>query len=279
MKVTSIEIHPAGSSEIAVLSFRDPRRANRFNVKGIFGLDADEILPRYYGVSGTSNDKFYSLALMKRDITFQIELNPRFDGETYTDLRGILQKMISSSRTGLVEVQFKNGTFIEAAVSGFVSKFESPMMDKVPTVQITISCKDPMLKAPAPVEIDVESIIPWETIVADDLSTAPHGFSFQMLFSYPLDRFLMYDPDDSGWSFEITPVGGFLDNDLLIFSSELNNKKIQVLRGGVTIHLADVVRSGSIWPILFPGENKFSCENPSSLDWYLITHYPTYWGV
>ncbi len=55
MRVTSVELHPANSSDICVLSFRDPTHANPYNVKEIIGLDADEIVPRFMVVLGILN--------------------------------------------------------------------------------------------------------------------------------------------------------------------------------------------------------------------------------
>lgn len=159
MKLTSVEIHPENSSNILVLSFRDPRRNNPYNVKTIIGLDADQIVPRFYGVSGNSTSKFYELSLENREIIVSVELNPNFtDSESYSDLRDELYKMISSSRTGKVQLQFKNGVEVLAAISGFVSKLESPHFERTQTVQITIKCDEPMLKAVTPVVVAVGSI-------------------------------------------------------------------------------------------------------------------------
>lgn len=279
MKVTSVEIHPAGSSSIAVLSFRDPRRLNRFNVKGILGLDAEDITPRYYGVSGTSNNKFYSLSLEKREIAMQIELNPDYgSSQTYSDLRDILYKMISSSRTGIVELQFKNGTTVVAVVSGFVSKFENSLFDKNPGIQIKIACTEPMLKAPTRQNLNILVYNPASTNIVDNLSTAPHGFLFEIGFLSALPALLVAPPDNS-WSFSVEPPGGFIESDVVHFSSELNNKYLYVLRAGVIIQLAESISSGSVWPILFPGDNVFEFANDTVLVWEKISFYPTYWGV
>lgn len=279
MKITSVEFHPAGSSEIAVLSFRDPRRLGRFNVKGIVGLDADEIIPRYYGVSGASNKKYYTLSLEKREPVFQIELNPSFGtNETYSDLRDILYKMIASSRTGLIDIWFKNGSTVVATLSGFVSKFENSLFEKNPGISITISCSEPMLKAPTRDVIDPLTLNPESSNIIDTKSTAPHGFIFEIGFVTDLAG-LLVAPPDTEWSFGVNPVGGFLAGDILHFSSELNNKYLFVRRSGSDIYLADVIASGSMWPILFPGDNIFEFSNPESLAWEAVSFYPTYWGV
>jgi hypothetical protein len=277
MKLTSVEIHPANSTNIAILSFRDPTSANSYNVKGITGLDADEITPRYYGASGST--KFYNLSLGKKDIVFKIGLNPNFATETYSDLRDALYKMIASSRTGRVQVRFKNDTEVIAAVSGFISKFESPLFEKTQEILITVSCDDPMLRAITAISVPTLSLDPSNTVIWDEKSTAPHGFAFELLFTSPVASLLIEDPDDETWSFEVVPSGGFLADDVLFFSSEYNDKYLHLLRGIDIIYLADVITSGSIWPIIFPGENTFTLNNPSVLTWNSVSYYPAYWGV
>lgn len=280
MKLTTVEIHPENSSEVIILSFRDPKRTNSYNVKAIIGLDADEIVPRYYGKSGVSGKKFFNLTLEKRDITLRVELNPNFsEDESYSSLRDALFKVIASSRTGAIEIQFKNVDEVVAVTSGFIKKFEASQFTKNPEVQITVQCDDPMLRAPLAVSLDVEGLDPMQTLVIDSLSTAPHGFKFEIEFMDAATSFIIGDPFDADWSFRVIPTPGFVSGDQLYFSSEFNDKYLYVVRGVSTIHLADAVQPGSIWPILFPGENNLGIEGYSGLDWVSITHFPTYWGV
>lgn len=276
MKVTSVEIHPSGSTEIVILSFRDPRRLNPFNVKNIVGLDADEIVPRFYGVSGAN--KYYSLSIEKREPVFEIELNPSFDGQSYSDLRDQLYRAIASSRSGIVDIQFKNGTEVIAVLSGFVSKLENDLFNKNQNVKLTISTIEPVLKAPVRTSVDILTLDAASAHILDSKSTMPHGFIFELGFLGAQASLAITPPDDS-WAFTITPVGGFLLGDILHFSSELNNKYLRVRRAGVDIHLADVIGSNPIWPIMFPGDNVFEFSNPTNLVWEAAAFYPTYWGV
>ena len=54
MRVTNVELQADGSDYVKLLSFRDPRRLNSYNIVSIDGLDADAIVPRFYGVSRNS---------------------------------------------------------------------------------------------------------------------------------------------------------------------------------------------------------------------------------
>lgn len=280
MKLTDIEIHPANSSEVAVLSFRDPGRNNPYNVKGIVGLDADNIVHKFYGISEDSNSAFYSLSIEDRKIVMSIELNPNFGiGESYAQLRDNIYRLIQSSRTGVVQLQFLNETEIVAAISGFVEKVEAPQFEKTQEVRVTLNTGKDLLQALYPVNIDVTGLDPLLTTIVDDLSTAPHSFDFQMMFTDFVETFSITNPFDPQWIFAVSPVGGFGNGDVLNFSSDLKNKQLYIQRGPTVIPLADVIVPDSKWPIMFPGDNPFACENHTLMNWVSISYRPTYWGV
>lgn len=282
MKVTSIGVYASNPSNFFTLSFRDPTNQNPYVVKSITGLDADEITPKFYDGSGMNNDRYYDLSLTKRDIVIQISLNPMFTlNKSYSDLRDDLFKIISSSRTGAVQLQFNNGTTTVAVISGFVTKFEAPNFTKTPEVQITINCSDPMLKSLIEVNVNVASLNPQNTTLVDNESTSPHGFRFGVKFWETIIDFSIQDLDVPTWAFEVnltgTPQVEFGLGDELHFSSEFNNRYLYMVRDFDIIHLVDRIIPTSVWPVLFPGTNTFVCSD--NVNWDYITHYPTYWGV
>jgi len=280
MKLTSVEVHPDKSADIAVLGFRDPRNENSYNVKDIVGLAADDIVPQYYGSYG--NSKFYNLSLSSREIVVKVGLNPNFENdESYSSLRDGLYKMISSSRTGKVQLQFKNDTDIIAGISGYVSKFEALHFEKAPEVQFTIRCDDPMLKALAPYEINPDEFKTDNMKITDNKSTAPHGFDFELTFSAAVATLSLFDPNDPSWTFDVTPTvsaSGFQIGDVLYFSSDYT-RELYIERSTDIIYIAHGIVPGSMWPLLFPGENTFSFNVPTSVAFRKISYYPTYWGV
>lgn len=281
MKVTSVDIYIADSNLAASFSFRDPTSQNAYIAKEISGLDADEILPKFYGVDLGSR-KQYDLLLGKRDIVIKIGLNPDYSlGQTYPGLRDDLYKVISSSRTGLIEIQFKNGATVKAAISGFVTKFETLTFTKTPEIQMTVSCNDSMLRAVEGINVDIEDLDADEFVVTDTESTAPHGFSFGVIFTDTVDTFTVQDVEPANWMFEVgltgSPLEEFVDGDELHFSSEANSRYLYIVRDLEITHLIDRIFPTSVWPILFPGTNNFKFSGSLNLDY--ITYFPTYWGV
>lgn len=290
MKVTSVELHPQGSSAVHVLSFRDPTRQLPYNVREIGGLDADSLVPKFAGTATDGVTKFYELSLSSRDIPMKIELNPIFrDGKTYSDLRDDLYKCIASSRTGFVDIWFKNGEEVVAVLSGWVSKFESELFEKAPLVVMTIKTDDPILRSPTLVEVDVSGFVMGFDFVMEDFeSTAPHGFDavIQVVTAFPV--FTINDPNDGAPGFTVAPVGQFMPGDSIHISTDFKTRQIYVIRSGTAnpVYLADRVYSGSVWPMMFPGETalQFLPQDDvgiphGSVDLSSISYYPTYWGV
>ncbi len=88
MRVTNINIKAPNSNNVVNLSFRDPTSQNPYVAKTIVGLDADEITPKFYGISDLSNEKYYDLSLKNRDVIMKIGLNPNVTlGKSYSELR------------------------------------------------------------------------------------------------------------------------------------------------------------------------------------------------
>lgn len=281
MKVTSIEIRPDNSPEIIELSFRDPLRENSFNVKGITGLDADEITPRYVGMSTSSTSSLFEMALNKREIVLKIEINPQYaNKESFASLRDRLYRTVFTSRTGKVQLRFKNLSVYVAELSGFITKFEVAYFDQVPELQMTVKCDEPMLKGPTPIDVLVRDIDLAEFVIDDSISTAPHGFAFEIeLTDVLVDTIDISDPDDDSWKFIISPGWGWLAGDKVSFSTDFKNKQLFLIRSGVSYYLADIIAAGSAWPLIFPGANKFSFTNADVLQINSMSFYPAYWGV
>jgi hypothetical protein len=245
-------------------------------------LDADEIIPKFYGAGLATKAKFYDFGLKVRELVFNIVLNPRFrQDESYSEIRDQLYRAISSTRTGQIVIHFNAGASTTFKIQGFVTKFEVPYFDKLPSATITIRCDDPMFRAInpvifAPADLAVSNPI----IVADPMSTAPHGFSFQVAFKAAAPSFTIQDAaSNPEWVFKVIPSGGFLNDDVLYFSSEYSNKYLYMIRGGVTTYLIDRVQPNSVWPILFPGANVFYFVDIASFNWNEMDFYAAYWGV
>jgi len=285
MRVTNVALY-SGSNQAAVeaitfsLSRSDP--SAQYMVRNMIGLDGDELIPRFYGFSLNTKQKYFDFGMKPRDIIIRIVLNPRFKlDESYSDVRDTLYKAISAARTGLIALHFNSGGTTVARIFGFITKFEVPHFSPLPEVQLTIRCDDPMFRAINPVLYDPTELKTTNPIIiADSLSTAPHGFQMQVTFKANAASFTIQDaPTTPEWLFKVIPSGGFLTGDILNFSSDYTNKYLYITRGASTIYLVDKIQPESIWPIIFPGATTFHFVDIASFNWNKIEYYAAYWGV
>lgn len=276
MRLTSIDLYSNGLP-VAALSFKNPSSSNPYTATEIDGLDAEEVNAKFYGLAVTSKAKQYNLSLPERDVTLHISLSPDYSAnKSYSDLRDDLYKAVYSSRTGLIELRFKDDAVTKAVLYGFISRFESPRFTKTPEVVLVIRCPEPMLKAPIQTNISVAGLGSTFTIT-DSVSTAPHGMKFDLTFTATTSTFIMKDSATPEWTFTLSPIT-FLSGDHLYVSSEAGNKSVYMVRSSVTYPLADKILPGSSWPLIFPLVNNFVLTT-GAFTWGSISHVNTYWGA
>lgn len=286
MKINNVDLYCACSNHVLNLSFRDPSASNPYNVKAIYGLDADEIVSNYYATGSVSENPFYNMSLKSRDVIVRIVLNPNYSiGETVSDLRDNLYRAISTNRAGQVSLRFKDDGVEQASISGFVSKFEAAHFSDTPEIQLTVSCMNPMLKAPNAEIINGADLHSSTPTFNDLVSTAPHGCEMVFTFTESTTLFELKDANVPDWSFKVAPPVILTDfefyaGDDLHISSVDKKKNVKLFRGGpLALQLADKVIPNSVWPTVFPGENKFVLGDPTKYQLSTLSHHHTFWGV
>ena len=282
MRVTLVEMYSASFEEAITFSLENEEPNAQYQARSILGLDADDIVPKFYGSSISGGSKYYDFALKPRDIVIRVVLSPRFNlDESYSDVRDRLYRTISANRSGLVTLHFSAEGSLISQIVGSIIKFEATHFTNLPEVQITIRCNDPMFKGISPVIFEPADLQVANPVkFPDSLSTAPHGFSMQLTFDATTPSFTVQDVAASPeWKFKVIPTGGFLSGDVLYFSSERSNKHIYYVRGASTVQLGDKIESGSMWPIIFPGQNEFHFVDIASFNWNSVEYFASYWGV
>jgi hypothetical protein len=265
-------------------SLKDPRSITPYQVKGITGLDAEDIMPQYYGaLAGTIPNKRYNMVLRKRTVAMKLGLNPRFtNGDSYSELRAGLYRLISSSPTGELALRFYNGTTVVGQLKGHVTKLEADQFSKTQDAQLTIECKKPMIVGVTPVIINVSGLDPQNTVITESVSTAPHGFTFRIRVTTQSNAINMR-VDASGLRFDLSVINyPFLVGDLITVNSVIGERSVVLERPGVgTFYMAEAVQSNSVWPTLYPGVNTFKMNEfgPANAVWEDIRYYASHWGV
>lgn len=283
MRLTHVELF---SNDVEMLSFNlnpnDVDPLSKYQVRSIFGLDADEIIRKFYAFGQNTQPRYYNVSLKAREIAIRLALNPNFrNTESYSDLRDRLYRTIAANRTGMVKLHFNSGATTVAQIEGSLAKFEVPYFSELSEIQITVKCDDPLFRAINPVNYEPESLSTTSPLtIADSISTSPHGFTMQMTFDNAAADLVISDaPSDFEWQFKVVPAGGFLVGDELHFSSEFSNKYLYIMRSSTKIDLIDKIYPTSVWPIIFPGSNVFYINDITDFDWDSLEYYAAYWGV
>ena len=279
MKVDKIALY-SNDSEVINFDMTGPDPRNPYVIKAITGLDAEEIVPRYYASGLLSGTKFNELALSPREITIRIGLKPNYRlGHHPADLRGRIMKTIASSRSGTIQLRFLEGGVCWGAITGFITKFEAPLTSKDTEIQFTMKCPDPIIRSlDVTAQSGLSTFSKTAPVIIDPVSTSPHGFKFKITITSDMTPpWGFQDATTPDWKFQLNNV--LLDNDQLYFSSEYNDKYLYLVRSAVTYQLMDQLAPGSIWPMIFPGENVFDTIGGASFQWDEIYWYETHWGV
>jgi hypothetical protein len=284
MRLTAVTLH-ANDEEFASFALSDPRASNQYIAKAIIGLDAPEIVSKFYGFGTVSRNRFFDISLKEREIVMRIALNPRWTiNESYSDLRDEIYRAIASNRTGRIELQFHSGSALVATLIGYITKVEVPHFSRTPELQITVVCDNPLFRGVNPVRLETEHIGTTNPVVIQDgISTAPHGFKFQITFNAVTTSFSIQESATPDWKFEIIPgtiasATGFQINDQLHFSSNHDDKYLYLRRGSTNYNLVDKIQPGAIWPVIFPGQNPFHVVS-GAFTWNFLEFYAAYWGV
>lgn len=283
MRVTSLEL-VTNDETFLTTNLQSPSPSDRFQPKAIYGLDPDELIAKFYGFGG-DNTAFYRVGMKTREITMRLVLRPNWElGESYSDLRDDLYRAISRSRDSTIQILLKAGPTIVAETFGYIRRFEVPLFNKDPELQITIECDDPFLRSYTGMEFLNEDFnLSGYISVPDQISTAPHGFEAQFTVIFPLTNFSIQDDATPNWSFSFTNTdgAGFIADDVIYLNSNSGSLEVKVTRGGVTTALMDSVNTTSVWPIIFPGDNQFYLPAvvSSALRVDYVRFDSAFWGV
>src|SRR5690349_21020947 len=209
MKITNAALY-AGEVRLASFSLGLGESEDHYLIKAMSGIDADQLIPRFYAFGESSGFGMFDVGMPARDIVIRIVLNPSIVlDESFSELRDILYRSIASSRNPMLRLEFSNGGSKISDISGFMTKFEAGLFSQVPEVQLTIHCDDPFFRGVVSTTYEPDELAA-SFVIPDSLSTAPHGFAMQVEFNASLDSFAIQDSTPSPeWVFTVTPPGGF----------------------------------------------------------------------
>lgn len=295
MIIDAINVYSAAETGIsaqlfAELSLSDVDETHEYILEDVTGLDPEQIGPVYSGGDSASGARYYDMVCPPRTIGMRIKLNPQFGVSTYSSLRDAFYKLIWKSRTSQVELRFMSAGTVAAVIKGLTVKFEAPTFTSAPYIVLTLWCPYGLFQAQNTTSLAHAAIHDTlnRYIIDDDVSTAPHGFKMTIEAMCDLNYVLIQGLTGyTTYPFKIDKA--FADGDKIYFSSEQENRYLYYTTAAaptVKKHIADKIDANQIWPIIFPGENKFTIDAPSPTELsgdlgkiISFTHKYHFWGV
>lgn len=288
MNLTAIHLYSnlddgVTSVKHAELNLGSVSTSDSYIIKGMSGLDSDEITHNYYANNEGTTLNYYNATSKSREVVIALRLNPQYGlGQTPESLRTNLQKMIAYTRNSLIELRFMNDLTHVCSLNGHITKFESSLFTANPEVQITFFCDEPLFLAPAYTSVTVGAGRVNTKSWTDNLSTAPHGFKMQISIPSTVLTMTIHGVSgttyaDFSFSFINNPAGG-----VLYFSSEKNNRYLYLLKSGTTNDLVSEIDPFSVWPIMFPGTTSITIDTDLTTETFVyqsISYKSAYWGL
>lgn len=281
-------VWPFSSGNDIVLSLLENDPMANYRIKNVTGLEPPEVGGSYLHKYVDTNFG----ALLPREISILLELNPiNSEGKHVSDIRNDLYRLINGPNHSEVDVCLYYQGIELADISGAVTRIETNPFSKDTEAILTLTCEDPIFRAPAAedvwdivvrhpgtiVDIDgVDSII-----VNDTKSSAPHGLYMDILWTGPDGTFEMTSTFSTG---EVTTFAvnyTLTDGEHLRINTNYGSISVQHVTPGTPdtiLGMADYVVAGSVWPAIYPLNNQFGFPNR---DFWIetFTHIPAYWGV
>lgn len=257
---------------------------NGYILKQVEGLDAPEMKEVVEGFDPAGIPSFLDVP-EKRVLVFKIGLNPALS-QSHGELRDALYKLMS--RTVLVKLMYDS--IVLGQTVGYISMFESELFTTKPEVQMTIKCKTGQFSGPKALSIPTSAgqLDTTNPIIDYQEGNAPTGLDLVLnvvssasgfsITNYGRVRSLSTALNNN--KFEVTyPL---ISGDQISMSTHPYQRRLTLLRSGVTTDLAGYINAGAVWPLLYPGVNTFVWTLVSSwLDWTTSTakYTPKFWGV
>lgn len=275
---------PSGSWPLPLFDFNLDSSAgkNGYILKTAQGLDPPNLVSMVIGFDSYGTPIMDSVS-EKREIVLRLALSPVL-GQSFSSLRDNLYRFINRT----VMISLMDDSIVVAQARGFISKVEAVHFSNTPDIQMTIECVEGEFTAPFAIDIPFVNLNTTQPVITYEDGTAPTGFELQFNYTAVAGRagFTIFN-HSRVWFVgasqaynEFTVTYPLVTNDVITISTQPKNKRLTLLRSGVTHDLAGYVNGGAVWPRLYPGVNTFEWDLSSTwMTWVSASYTPKYWGV
>ncbi|QPL14679.1 minor tail protein [Gordonia phage Schwartz33] len=275
-----------GTKSIVLFDLNNPR-STPYTAKTIDGLDPTEVDVTLAQTSG-GNGIYIGRREQLREITLNIYLNPDYSiGQTPDMLREELYLLNPVNEDMSLDYSLVLDGVEVAMTPVYIKRTEAAAFSKETLVQLVLASTSGVFKRRTPiVDPSPEATKTFPTFV--NSGSAPTGFRLEVDILEPLTKFGFYQnvPSDEFILEKLTSDPDLLlAGDRLIIDTNIGQRGVWRVRGGVTQSLMGNLTMPSTWLSLYPGNNIFQVvldppgTNDTAFEWARYEHTPKYRGV
>lgn len=249
-------------------------------IRGITGLDPVKATVNTSPFGSVDGAAYTGSDVGTRNIVLTVHPNPDWDLWSFESLRRLLYAyFMPKLQTRLV---FYSNDMPPVEIYGYVEDTNVNQFSQDLEIQVSIICPDPYFTAVDPTVVtgqsDRDNTTPDSIVYNGSVAT---GINVELTrVSDPAPTSIGIQVGDPSLSY-FNVAAGVDSLKYFLMNSLSGNKYVQNvdLSGGTITNLLPKVQTGSQWPILQPGQNKFSVITDAGSQDYQLTYYEKYGGL
>jgi hypothetical protein len=217
----------------------------------------------------------------KRNIVLTIGLNPDWAIQTIEELRQLLYNYFMPKL--LVQLRFHSTNYPTVKIEGYVESVEPNIFVRTPTMVVSIICPMPDFEA---LEETVVTGVTNDGTVWDEIDyigSVKTGFRLRIDRTVGTPGINVIQLNVAGqYAPQVFPAKGNITTDI---RWELNTvpgskyvRSVSLTTGAVQNFLNDVA-ADAVWPVLYPGENRFSVYTPAVGQNWELSYFSRFGGL
>lgn len=251
--------------------------SNGFILEEVKGLDPVKATLVSSSFAGMDGEQYHSSRRDKRNLLFQIGLEPNYSVDTVEDLRRRLYAFFMPKSQ--VNLRFRMSDGLDLDISGRVESFETALFSDDPTIDISVLCYDPDFYYATPVVVNGSTVTDPTDITVSYLGTVETGILFELNVDRSLSAFTIYHRPPGG-STRSLDFSSFLNaGDVIRVNTVTGNKSVTLTRSGTESSILSGMSPQSNWIELQPGDNLFRVYAEGAAIPYSVTYTTRYGGL
>lgn len=268
----------ATSAQGSLLSLPFGEITSGIYIKDIEGLDPVKATIVSSSFPNTTGETYQASKREARDIKMRLGIEPDYISEEPKDVRRRLYQFFMPNT--FVDLKFTDTDSLQVDISGMIESFEAPLFVQEPEAIVTVRCfNSDFVNLTDVVEINGDTVSNTLDTEINYEGTVEAGIEFFLEVNRDVDEFSIYNTMPNGQFRQFDFAWPLHNGDQVNIFTSPGNKKIQLVRSGITSSLLYAASPQSAWIDLYPGTNLFRVYAEGAPIPYLLIYYPRYGGL